>query len=170
VLSPASIKLSANSKLDLLQRLDRSGCWHSIDDRRYCTICGHTITGRQIEVVGGTRGLGPLRLECPTEGCMSSPVDWMAVGQDGLPLLPGETHGHRAIDGQLLVSHHGRACTIRRNKALHPHVEPNDLPCRNSKQRTIGGEVAHVAHALSSYWRRLRAPAKAAGRIFYPIS
>jgi hypothetical protein len=33
--------------------------------------------GRQIQVVGGPRENGPLRLSCPTEGCNSIPMDWV---------------------------------------------------------------------------------------------
>jgi hypothetical protein len=33
--------------------------------------------GQQIQVAGGTRGNGPLRLSCPTERCNSIPMDWV---------------------------------------------------------------------------------------------
>lgn len=35
------------------------------------------MTGRQIEIVGGTRETGRLRLVCPTESCISAPNDWV---------------------------------------------------------------------------------------------
>jgi hypothetical protein len=69
--------LSDVDKLDALRRLDQFREWHSLDDRRYCLVCGKIITGRQIQVAGGKRGDGPLRLSCPTERCNSIPMDWV---------------------------------------------------------------------------------------------
>jgi len=71
------IKLSDGDKLETLQRLDQFRPWRSLDEKRYCLVCGKIITGRQIQVAGGTRGNGPLRLSCPTERCHSIPMDWV---------------------------------------------------------------------------------------------
>ena len=71
------IKLSDGDKLETLQRLDQFRSWRSLDEKRYCLVCGKIITGRQIQVAGGTRGNGPLRLSCPTERCHSIPMDWV---------------------------------------------------------------------------------------------
>ncbi len=75
-LSPP-ITLSETDKLDALCRLDQFRQWRSLDEKRYCLVCGKIITGQQIEVAGGTRGNGPLRLSCPTERCNSIPMDWV---------------------------------------------------------------------------------------------
>src|SRR5215471_6775273 len=71
------MKLSDEEKLEVLRRLDQFRQWHSLDEKRYCLVCGTLISGRQIKVAGGTRGNGPLRLSCPTEGCNSIPMDWV---------------------------------------------------------------------------------------------
>ena len=71
------INLSDADKLEALRRLDQFRSWHSLDEKRYCLVCDRIITGRQIEVTGGTRGNGPLRLSCPTERCHSIPIDWV---------------------------------------------------------------------------------------------
>jgi hypothetical protein len=71
------IKLSDQEKLDVLCRLDQFRHWGSLEEKRYCLVCGKIITGRQIEVAGGTRGNGALRLSCPTERCNSIPMDWV---------------------------------------------------------------------------------------------
>ena len=71
------IELRATEKLEILQRLDRYRKWVSLDDKRYCLACGQIIDGREIFLVGGTRGTGPLRLICPTRGCHSIPMDWV---------------------------------------------------------------------------------------------
>ena len=73
----APIVLSGTEKLEILQRLDRFRKWHSLDDKRYCLACGQVIEGRNVLVVGGTRGTGPLRLICPTRNCHSIPMDWV---------------------------------------------------------------------------------------------
>jgi hypothetical protein len=73
----ASIELSGADKLEIMQRLDRYRKWHSLEDKRYCLACGQIIEGRDILVVGGTRGTGPLRLICPTRNCHSIPMDWV---------------------------------------------------------------------------------------------
>jgi hypothetical protein len=75
-LSP-SIQLSDADKLDALRKLDQFRQWQSLDEKRYCLVCDKIITGRQIQVAGGTRGNGPLRLSCPTLRCHSIPMDWV---------------------------------------------------------------------------------------------
>ena len=70
-------KLSDEEKLEVLRRLDQFRKWYSIEEKRYCLVCGKLISGRQIQVTGGTRGNGPLRLSCPTERCNSIPMDWV---------------------------------------------------------------------------------------------
>jgi hypothetical protein len=70
------VPLSDEDKLNTLRRLDQFRGWRSLDDKRYCLVCGKIISGREIEVAGGTRGNGPLRLSCPTERCNSIPMDW----------------------------------------------------------------------------------------------
>ena len=71
------ITLSEIDKLDVLCRLDQFRQWRSLDEKRFCLVCGKIITGRQIQVEGGTRGNGSLRLSCPTERCNSIPMDWV---------------------------------------------------------------------------------------------
>jgi hypothetical protein len=71
------IRLSDQEKLETLRRLDQFRQWHSLDEKRYCLVCGKLILGQQIQVAGGTRGNGPLRLSCPTERCNSIPMDWV---------------------------------------------------------------------------------------------
>jgi hypothetical protein len=68
--------LSDAEKLAVLRSLDQFREWHSLDERRYCLVCGKIITGRQIQVAGDARGDGPQRLNCPTERCNSIPMDW----------------------------------------------------------------------------------------------
>src|SRR5215470_12698173 len=76
ILSPP-LAFSDSDKLDALRRLDQFREWHSLDDKRFCLVCGKIITGRQIQVAGGTRGNGQQRLSCPTERCNSIPMDWV---------------------------------------------------------------------------------------------
>ena len=71
------VRLADDEKLEVLRRLDQFRHWHSLDEKRYCLVCGTLISGWQIQVDGGTRGNGPLRLSCPTERCNSIPMDWV---------------------------------------------------------------------------------------------
>jgi hypothetical protein len=71
------VNLSDPDKLDVLRALDQFRQWRSLDEKRYCLVCGKIITGRQIEVAGGTRSDEPLRLSCPTAQCNSIPMDWV---------------------------------------------------------------------------------------------
>src|SRR5438876_9386394 len=71
------LKLSEQEKLEALQRLDRFRKWRSLDEKRYCLVCSTIITGREIHIMGGTRGTGPLRVICPSHGCHSIPMVWV---------------------------------------------------------------------------------------------
>jgi hypothetical protein len=73
----AAVQLGDPDKLETLQRLDQFRHWRSLDDKRYCLGCGKLISGRQIQVIGGIRGNGPLRIICPTERCPAIPMDWV---------------------------------------------------------------------------------------------
>jgi hypothetical protein len=83
----APTRLSDDQKLETLRRLDRFRQWPSLDEKRYCLVCGKVITGRQIQVTDGTRGNGPLRLSCPTEGCNSIAMDWVLPTNEVLARL-----------------------------------------------------------------------------------
>lgn len=80
----APIEFSATDKLRILERLDQFRKWSSLDDKRYCLVCGGLMNGHDILVVGGTRGTGPLRLICPTRGCPSIPMDWVLPSDEVL--------------------------------------------------------------------------------------
>jgi hypothetical protein len=71
------VRLSENEQLEALRLLDQFRAWHSLDEKRYCLVCGKIISGRQIQIASGSRGNGPLRLSCPTDGCNSIPMDWV---------------------------------------------------------------------------------------------
>jgi hypothetical protein len=73
----SSVTMSDTDKLNALSRLDQFRQWRSLDEKRFCLVCGKIITGHQIKVEGGTRGNGQLRLSCPTERCNSIPMDWV---------------------------------------------------------------------------------------------
>src|SRR5947207_15505445 len=73
----SSINLSDEDRLDTLQRLDQFRHWHSLDEKRYCLVCGEIITGRQIRVIMDTRGNRLLRVICPTKHCDSMPIEWV---------------------------------------------------------------------------------------------
>ena len=69
--------LSDSDKLDALRRLDQFREWRSLDDKRFCLVCGRIINGRQIQVQDGMGGNGSQRLNCPSKQCNSIPMDWV---------------------------------------------------------------------------------------------
>jgi hypothetical protein len=83
-------------KLRALQRLDQFREWRSLNERRYCLVCGKIITGWQIQLAGGASGDGPLRLSCPTEGCNSIPMDWVRVTDEILAVAKMVSSGKDA--------------------------------------------------------------------------
>jgi hypothetical protein len=80
----SSIRLSDEEKLNILRRVDQFREWHSLNEKRYCLVCGEMITGRQIHVIGDTRGNAQLRLSCPTEYCNATPIEWVCPTEDVL--------------------------------------------------------------------------------------
>jgi hypothetical protein len=79
-----TVQLADGDKLEVLRRLDQFRHWSSLDDKRYCLGCGKLFTGRQIQVIGGTRGAGPLRIICPTQRCPAIPMDWVLPTEEML--------------------------------------------------------------------------------------
>jgi hypothetical protein len=80
----SSAKLSDQEKLNILRRLDQFRHWRSLDEKRYCLVCGEIITGREINVIGATHANGALRVTCPTEHCNAMPVEWVQTTDDVL--------------------------------------------------------------------------------------
>jgi hypothetical protein len=102
------IKLWDSDKLRILQRLDKHRQWRSLDEKRYCLVCGKLITGRDIEVIGGL-GTETLRIVCPTRDCHSIPMDWV------LPTDEVLSHTARSTETQSPVTTHFE---LRQEKAI----------------------------------------------------
>ena len=71
------IELTDEEKLEILQRHDQFRLWHSLDEKRYCLVCGEIITGREIQVIWSKGENRPLRIICPTEHCNAMPMEWV---------------------------------------------------------------------------------------------
>ena len=80
----SSIRLSDEEKLEVLRRLDQFRQWHSLDEKRYCLVCGEIFTGREIQVIESTDGDAPLRVICPTDQCHAIPMEWVPPTEDVL--------------------------------------------------------------------------------------
>src|SRR5438309_9696362 len=118
--SPPS-RLPDPGKLDVLRRLDQLREWHSLDDKRICLVCGKIIVGGQIQINGGTRGNGPLRLSCPTERCNSIPMDWVLPTAELMALAAtttSEDHNTASLRVADRREEHGLASRLRKF-ALH---------------------------------------------------
>jgi hypothetical protein len=90
-------KLSDDEKLEALQRLDQFRQWPSLEEKRYCLVCGELIAGHEIQVRGGIRGNEALRLDCPTEGCNSIPMDWVLPTNEILAKVERMAAGERKL-------------------------------------------------------------------------
>jgi hypothetical protein len=125
VMLSTTTRLADDEQLEVLRRLDRFRHWHSLDEKRYCLVCGKLILGRQIQVDGGTRGNGPLRLSCPTERCNSIPMDWVLPTNEVLARvekMPAEERKASAIKAA--------AVTISNGKTVPSHKPHNDFMSR----------------------------------------
>src|SRR5215475_7436510 len=122
-LSPLT-SLPDAEKLNVLRRLDQFRQWHSLDDKRYCLVCGKIITGHQIQVAGGIRSNGTLRLSCPSDRCNSIPMDWVLPTDEILArveMLAAEEHeaatstpiSHGRMPDRPHETHHGIAAQLR---------------------------------------------------------
>jgi hypothetical protein len=118
-------RLSDDEKLEVLRRLDQFRQWHSLDEKRYCLVCGNLITGRQIRVSGGTRGNGPLQLSCPTERCNSIPMDWVLPTDEILAKVEKLAEEERKASALKPA-----AITIGNGKRVPSHKPHNDFMSR----------------------------------------
>jgi hypothetical protein len=118
-------RLSDDEKLEVVRRLDQFRQWHSLDEKRYCLVCGKLILGRQIQVTGGTRGNGPLRLSCPTERCNSIPMDWVLPTTEILAKVEKLAEEERKASTPKPA-----AVSIGNGKAVPSHKPHNDFMSR----------------------------------------
>ena len=118
-------RLSDEENLEALRRLDQFRQWHSLEEKRYCLVCGKLISGRQIQVAEGTRGNEPLRLTCPTEGCNSIPMDWVLPTDEILARVGKLVEEERKASALKQA-----AVTVGNGKAVPSHKTHHDLMSR----------------------------------------
>ncbi len=94
------IELSDAEKLNLLRRLDQFREWHSLEEKRYCLVCGEMITGREIQVIESALKESPLRIICPTDHCDAEPMEWVPPTEEVLikiAMVEAECHWRRLV-------------------------------------------------------------------------
>jgi hypothetical protein len=138
----APTKLSAEEKLEVLRRLDQFREWSSLDDNRYCLVCGKVISGRQIQVAGGTRGNGALQLSCPTERCNSIPMDWVLPTNEILAKVEKLAEEERKASARKPA-----VVTIGNGKAVHAEKRHEHFV---SRLRRLAFHLRRPAKALPS--------------------
>jgi len=117
--------LTDAEKLAALRRLDQFRDWRSLDEKRYCLVCGKIITGRQIQVAADTLGDGPQRLNCPTERCNSIPMDWALPTDEILAAIQiGEPNERNVASTTAAVSDEEPGATSQLRK-LATHLKPS---------------------------------------------
>jgi hypothetical protein len=114
-------RLPDGEKPQLLRWLDQFRHWHSLDEKRYCLVCGKLITGRQIQAAGGTRGNGPVRLNCPTQGCNSIAMDWVLPTDEILARVEKPAEEERKASALQPAAANGNGKTVHSDKS-HEHV------------------------------------------------
>ncbi len=82
MLFSSPVELSDNDKLNVLRRLDRFRRWNSLDEERICRRCDKHLTGRDIIVIGGSRGCGPLPHNLP-DADLQFDSDGLATADSG---------------------------------------------------------------------------------------
>ena len=120
-----AVTFSDNEQLEALRQLDQFRQWHSVDEKRYCLVCGKLLTGRRIQVTGGTRGNGPLRLSCPTVGCNSIPMDWVLPTDEILARVEKLAEDERKASALKPA-----AVTTGNGKAVSSHKPHNEFMSR----------------------------------------
>jgi len=100
-MNSALIALCDAEKLVLLQRLDRFREWHSLDEKRYCLVCGNLITGREIQITGNNSDPLSLQAICPIPNCHSIPMDWVLPREEILDTLSTIRNGPMAYPPEL---------------------------------------------------------------------
>ena len=88
--------IASEDKLAALRKGDPNHAWESLDDRCSCILCDRTFSGRQVDVsIGAT---GRIRLRCPSDGCRSTPREWVHPGN---PLVSAKAWQDwtRVLDG-----------------------------------------------------------------------
>jgi hypothetical protein len=117
----SSVNLSDEEKLDVLRRLDQFRWWHSLDEKRYCLVCREIITGREIQMIGGTRRNTQPRIICPTERCNAIPMEWVRPTDEvliGIAMVEAERHRLS------LIVRAGHAMRFQRRTTTQ-HDQPN---------------------------------------------
>ena len=178
-MTSAPLRLTAEDKLDVLRKLDRAGEWQSLDDQRCCTRCDRVISGRQIEGRGGARAHGPLRLECPTDGCAATPADWTSPANPNATCSdPGaSSHNigvvHIEADAEgISISHNGRAAVVRRTRSgrvisLGDIADLHQLP--SQRRRMVSWLARSVAAIATDGGRLLGALRRSPRTQFNPV-
>ena len=113
------VEVSDEEKLRTLRRLDQFRQWRSLDEKRYCLVCGEIIDGREINVIGPTHANGPLRVTCPTEHCNAVPMEWVQPTDDVLIRMAMVEFERRWLG---LIIRAGRATQALHKKTRHNRI------------------------------------------------
>ena len=69
-----ALRWQSEEQLSILCDADELRLWSSLDDRRFCTLCKKTFSGRQVRIRRLSNG--KYDVGCATEGCNSRPKHW----------------------------------------------------------------------------------------------
>jgi hypothetical protein len=140
------LRFALSDRLIILRQLDSLRKWESLDDQRFCRGCHRFISGRQIEVIKGTRPNKQLRLVCPTDGCVSSTEDWAYPNEIA---NPPDGWGRRAIH---VMDNNGRDLSSAENGRVIPGATISTISASFDASRL------RVTHPRSKTWPRKSSP------------
>jgi len=108
----STIEVKAEDKLRWLRRLDGGRGWESLDDYRCCRCCGKTFSGRQVQLIGGTRVVRASTICLPNTELPSTPADWRYRRESG---AAAKQSASRSRPPHVVRVKHARH-VLRRNK------------------------------------------------------
>lgn len=128
------LNLSPTERLDALRKLDIFHRWESVGDKRLCRRCGKIITGWEIRILGARKGGEAAHLECPSEGCLAVPLDWIMIdpSQEKAPSSRFQIRRRRAPSENQGMSFSTKARHVRRCSAFCA------CPCKLSLESSDG--------------------------------
>lgn len=79
--------LSDAQRLEILNHhvITKGNDWKSLDDKKWCLHCDAEFSGRSVRIYENPEFPDGYEVECGTEGCDGSPLDWA-----GAPWWRGE--------------------------------------------------------------------------------
>ena len=81
------LDLSDAERLQTLRQLDQFREWGSLDEKRYCPVCGTLFAGKDLRITADDLNEVVRHAKCPTNHCNSIAIDWVLPTEEILAVL-----------------------------------------------------------------------------------